>query len=175
MNVSDIEKKKFINYLSGFNPTHLYTVLQILTRYQCCEEIIEPIQQYLQDQINEIAKIKRRARQQFERAGMPLVTDEEREVYRRAPCLDEETADHRVMEPGQLEHEIIHERIQEPQTLNVVVGFCPKCNSPMVGNPIPPCESDESGRHFYAECTTCSFYKEIFKGRKERYTEKTNG
>ncbi len=106
---------------------------------------------------------------------MPLISDEERETYLKAPCLDKETADHRVMEPGQEEHQILHERTQEPQTLNVVVGFCPKCNSTMVGTPLPPCETDESGRHFYSECTACTYYTEVFKGRKGRYIEIRGG
>ena len=106
---------------------------------------------------------------------MPLVTEEERKAYLEAPCLDEETADHRVMQPGQQEGQILHERIQEPPELNAIVGFCPKCNSTMVGTPLPHCESDETGRHFYSECTACSYYSEIFKGRKGRYHEVKGG
>ena len=174
MNVSD-KKKRITQYCQSFDPTHLYTVIQFFEWFECCEDLIPLVQGFIDSQIKEIASIKRRARLQFERAGLPLVSDEERENYLNAPCLDEETADHRVLQAGQEEGQVVHERIQEPQTLNAVVGFCPKCNSTMVGTPVTHCETDESGRHFYSECTSCSYYSEIFKGRKGRYIEVKGG
>lgn len=174
MNVSD-KKLRIKQYCQSFNPTHLYTVIQFFEWFECCEDLIPLVQAFINSQIKEIARIKRRARQQFERAGMPLVTDEERETYLKAPCLDEETGNDTVMEPGRENIEILHERTQEPQTLSIVVGFCPKCSSTMVGTPLPPCESDETGRHFYSECTACRYYTEIFKGRKGRYIEIKGG
>ena len=174
VNVSD-KKQRIFQYCQSFDPTHLYTVIQFFEWFECCEDLIPLVQGYINSQIKQIARIKRRAREQFEKAGMPLMSDEEREIYLNAPCLDEETADHRVMQPGQEEGQILHERMQEPQTFNVVVGFCPKCNSTMVGSPMPPCESDETGRHFYSECTVCPYYTEVFKGRKGRYIEIKGG
>lgn len=170
MNVSD-KKLRIKQYCSGFDPTHLYTVIQFFEWFECCEDLIPLVQGFIDSRIKEIAAIKRRARQQFEVAGMPLVSDAERKAYLEAPCLNEETADDRVMQPGIHEGQIIEERMQELPELNAVVGFCPKCTSTMVGTPLPACETDESGRHFYSECTTCTYYTEIFKGRKGRYLE----
>jgi formate dehydrogenase maturation protein FdhE len=125
--------------------------------------LIAPIQEHQDRNIKEIAAIKRRARIQFEAAGMPLVTDEEREVYMNAPCID------KVDEMGAIPEG--EKYIHEPQRPFVTVGFCPKCTSRMVGEVVPLCETEESGRHFYSECTACTYYTEIFKGRKGRYIE----
>lgn len=170
-----MKKQELREYCESFDPTHLYTVMQFFEWFGCCEDLIGEIQAFLNTQIKEIAHIKRRARQQFEVAGMPLVTDEERETYLKSPCVDEETGNDTFMSPGREQGEILHDRMQEPQTLKVVVGFCPKCSSTMVGGPLPTCESDETGRNFYSECTTCTYYTEIFKGRKGRYIEVKGG
>jgi hypothetical protein len=156
------KKENLLHYIESFNKEHLYSVIQFLEWFECCEDLIEPIQQYLDRNVKEIAAIKRRARQQFDTAGMPLVTDEEREVYMNAPCMDKVNERGEMLEP---------EKHFEPQRPYITVGFCPKCNSTMVGEVVPHCEAEESGRHFYSECTTCTYYTEIFKGRKGRYLE----
>lgn len=170
-----MKKQKIKEYCESFDPTHLYTVIQFFEWFECCEDLIDEIQAFLNTKVKEIAHIKRRARHQFERAGLPLVSDAERETYLKAPCIDEADAADVGLMPGREEGEILHERLQEPQTLTVVVGFCPKCSSTMVGGPMPTCESDETGRTFYAECTACTYYTEIFKGRKGRYIEIKGG
>jgi hypothetical protein len=55
-----------------------------------------------------------------------------------------------------------------------VIGFCPKCNSQLRGEPLPECETKKSGRYFYAECSACTYYYEIFKKRK-KFTKTEGG
>lgn len=157
------KKENLLHYLESFDKTHLYTVIQFFEWFECCEDLMEPIQQYLDRNIKEIAAIKRRARQQFEVAGMPAMSDDELEVYKNAPCIDK-VDDMGAMPEGE-------KYIHEPQRPSVTVGFCPKCTSTMVGEVVPDCESQETGRHFYSECTACTYYTEIFKGRKGRFIE----
>lgn len=158
-------KEKIKEYCESFNPEHLYSVIQFFEWFECCEDLMAPIQDFLSTKIKEIAAIKRRGRQAFERAGMPLVTDEEKEAITRAPCIDDvpERERHRWVE------------IPEPHKSEIVVGFCPKCSSTMVGDVMPQCEAKDTGRHFYSECTVCPYYTEIFKGRKGRYIEIKGG
>lgn len=162
--------KNINEYCESFDPQHLFTVIQFLEWFECCENLIAPIQGFIDSKSKELAGIKRRARQQFERAGMPLVTDEEAAVYRDAPCIDETDPSDSLDDAWRKEPQFA-----EPPRLIQVVGFCPKCNSTMVGQSIPECESKTTGRHYYSECTACPYYTEIFKGRKGRYIEVKGG
>jgi len=160
-------KENIHDYCESFNPQHLYSVMQFFEWFECCEDLIAPIQAFLDSKTKELAELKRRARAQFERADMPLVTEGEKKVYQDAsPCIEatdpsDPLDDHWRKEP----------QFAEPPRLRVVVGFCPKCTSTMVGDVLPECEAKETGRHFYSECTVCRYYTEIFKGRKGRYIE----
>jgi len=160
-------KENIAGYCESFNPQHLYSVMQFLEWFGCCEDLIAPIQAFLDSKTKELATLKRKARQEFEKAGMPQVTDEEKQVYKdAAPCIEkvdplDPLDDFWRSEP----------QFAEPPRLRVVVGFCPKCTSTMVGDVLPNCETEETGRHFYSECTTCRYYTEIFKGRKGRFIE----
>ena len=155
------KKENLKHYLESFNPEHLYSVIQFFEWFECCEDLIAPIQEFLSTKIKEIAGIKRRARHSFERADMPFVTDEQREEFKNSPCIDDV--------PEREQHKWVD--VPEPTKPRVVVGFCPKCTSTMVGEPMPQCESTDTGRHFYSECTVCSYYTEVFEGRKGRYIE----
>ena len=54
-------------------------------------------------------------------------------------------------------------KYREPMQPKVVIGFCPSCNSQLVGTPLKGCETKKTGRYFYKECSSCSYYAEIFK------------
>jgi hypothetical protein len=58
--------------------------------------------------------------------------------------------------------------------LKIVVDMCPRCGSKMVGEPLSMCESKESGRVFYKECTACTYYAEIFK-KRNKYIKSEGG
>jgi len=49
----------------------------------------------------------------------------------------------------------------EPSPLTVI-GSC-KCGGLMTGEPLPGCETKLTGRVFYKECDSCSYYSELFK------------
>lgn len=162
-----MKKSKIKEYCESFNAQHLFSVMQFFEWFECCQDLIEPIQQFLDTQTKEIATEKRRARERFEEAGMPNMTDAERQAYVEAPCIDKVDEFGEMLEP--------EKHIHEPQRPFIVVGFCPKCSSTMVGEVVPSCEADETGRHFYSECTACTYYTEIFKGRKGRFIEVKGG
>jgi hypothetical protein len=63
---------------------------------------------------------------------------------------------------------------EEVPPLKIVVGFCPRCNSKMVGTPVWGCAKDGNDRHFYKECTACTYYSEIFK-KRNIFIEKEGG
>lgn len=162
-----MSRKENINdYCESFDPQHLFSVIQFFEWFECCQDLIAPVKAFLDSKAKELATMKRKAREQFEAAGMPFVTDEQAAVYKdAAPCIEaldpsDPLDDHWRKEP----------QIAEPPRLPVV-GFCPKCTSTMVGTVLPHCEGENTGRHFYSECTACTYYSEIFKGRKGRYIE----
>lgn len=49
----------------------------------------------------------------------------------------------------------------EPKRLTPI-GIC-KCGGTMTGEPVPGCETKLTGRTFYKECDTCTYYSELFK------------
>jgi len=161
-----MKKQKMNEYCESFNPQHLFSVIQFFEWFECCQDLIDPIQAFLDSKGKELGQIKRRARLQFERAGLPLISEEEGAVYREAPCIEETDPNDPLDDFYRSEPQIA-----DPPRLEAVVGFCPKCTSTMVGTVLPHCEAEESGRHFYSECTSCTYYSEIFKGRKGRYIE----
>lgn len=148
--------KNVEEYCESFDPQHLFSVMQFFEWFDCCQDLIAPIQQFLDSRSKELAQIKRRAQDQFERADRPLLGGEYLDFD--APCQDADRKPRKTL-------------IIEPPRPSVVVGFCPQCSSTMVGESLPGCESENTGRHFYSECTACRYYTEIFKGRKGRYIE----
>lgn len=65
-------------------------------------------------------------------------------------------------------------REPEPESIGTTVGFCPKCESRLVGMPVGSCEARAHQRHFYTECVACTYYREIFK-RQRKYYEVEGG
>jgi hypothetical protein len=52
----------------------------------------------------------------------------------------------------------------EPIEFTTIVGVCPKCDWPVVGDAIHErCERKLSGRLFIKECTNCTYYSELFE------------
>jgi hypothetical protein len=44
-----------------------------------------------------------------------------------------------------------------------VIGLCPVCEGALHGQVIPKCEQKKSGRIFYKECQSCTYYAEMFR------------
>jgi hypothetical protein len=61
----------------------------------------------------------------------------------------------------------------EPRHLPIM-GLCPKCNAPMGGMFMAGWETEKSGRLFYRECSSCSYYAELYKKRR-KYKEVEGG
>lgn len=67
--------------------------------------------------------------------------------------------------------------VREPDKITLIVDFCPKCGSPMVGMPVRSCRQNSSyfgAPVFYKECSACTHYIEIFK-KKNKYIEVGGG
>jgi hypothetical protein len=59
--------------------------------------------------------------------------------------------------------------------LETVVGMCPTCSGIMRGEPSPGCDREKSGRIFYTECGTCTYYYEIFQNKRTKKYKKIEG
>lgn len=55
-----------------------------------------------------------------------------------------------------------------------VVGFCPKCGDTMTGHPTKICEKTKTGRQFHKECSSCTYYVEIWK-KGDKFIETEGG
>lgn len=69
-------------------------------------------------------------------------------------------------------------RVPELRGLIMVVDVCPNCGSVMKGEPMRSCERLKTGRNWYAECSSCDYYYEIFYKKirnKERYKKIEGG
>jgi hypothetical protein len=66
--------------------------------------------------------------------------------------------------PSKIELEIRQNEAKLP-----VVGFCPRCNSALGGQPCGGCRSKAFDRVFVKICGTCSYYSEIFRRRNKYY------
>lgn len=62
------------------------------------------------------------------------------------------------------------DRQQPPLT---VIGIC-ECGGRIMGEPLQSCETKRSGRVFYKECSSCSYYAEVVK-KGNKFTELEGG
>jgi len=51
---------------------------------------------------------------------------------------------------------------------------CPKCGKNLMGMPITGCAAEDNKRHFYKECSSCSYYSEIIR-KRNKYIEVEGG
>ena len=76
---------------------------------------------------------------------------------------------------GPLESELdrqAREVSREPRPM-APIGIC-NCGGLITGEPLPGCEARLSGRVFYRECNSCTYYSELFKIDK-KYKEIEGG
>lgn len=62
-----------------------------------------------------------------------------------------------------------------PPPLSQVVDFCPKCNSPVYGEPQRSCKKRTNEPVFYKECGSCSWWAEIWRYRNKYKTVEEGG
>jgi hypothetical protein len=129
--------KELDKYMGAFDPLVPPSVLQFLQHFKCCDDLQTALEKWQEDNLEE----KRVA------AEAHLHAKKDYEDYVRGGKAEEKNY-----------------TVTRPQT---IIGFCPKCNSKLMGEPVPGCESKKSGRHFYAECSACNYYYEIFKIRNK--------
>lgn len=53
--------------------------------------------------------------------------------------------------------------------------FCPRCEAVMMGEQLPSCERADTGRAFYAECSACPYYYEMFLDKDTEDYKKIEG
>jgi len=59
--------------------------------------------------------------------------------------------------------------------LPFVLGACPECGKLMRGVALSGCETEETGRHFYKECTVCPYYSEVFWDEEKKEAKEIKG
>jgi hypothetical protein len=126
-------------YAESHEESVLSGVRQFLRVFKCCDGLLEALEKRKADELDEHV---RRANTQYSTR------------LRKKGCKGK-----------------VKERPKQPQPERVqtVIGFCPKCGSNLMGVPIPNCETEKSGRVFYKECSACSYYSEIFLRRNKHY------
>lgn len=67
----------------------------------------------------------------------------------------------------------------EPPAPKVCVGICPRCGQDLLGRPQPMCSKQEGSRFgkrvFYKECSSCTYYSEVFQQRPKKHVEVEGG
>lgn len=152
-------------YAMGHSEEAIGGAHQFLEYFGCCPEL----EKMLADLIDEWHEMNReraemlrfnaelvRRRETDEVIKLGFQRDRAKTVSTRKPCKKE-----------QVEEE---KRIVEAPPLFVVIGKCPACDGDLVGEPVPMCERKKSGRNFYAECKSCTYYYEVFyKKKRNKY------
>lgn len=134
-------------YFAGFDPRLLPSVLQSLEYFQCCPEVIDVLSQLEVERLESARKLSERKGAHIRARTGGVVGTPSGRVMRQVP---------------------------EPQPLTVVVGFCPRCGSSVMGEPLSACERQKNKRVFYKECSSCSYYAEVFQ-RGNKYVEIEEG
>ena len=145
----DISKEQFENYLAGHDNDSVVSARQILKFFGCCPELHDKLLERENDRIEESRVMAER-----------FAYGETREY----------------VDPGRKSQPERKERESEPRKLPAaVIGFCPQCNSALHGEPIPSCERSKTGRTFYAECSACTYYYEIFQHKRTKKYRREEG
>lgn len=140
-------------YTRSHNRQVIDGTIQFLQAFGCCGELLEVL-----------------ARLDNERLDKQRIAAEEKtlEKWDEARRLEEESGCKEKKEKK------VRQIPQEKRSLTTVVGFCPRCKSHLLGEPLPGCETTKSGRVFYKECSACTYYSEIFK-KRNKYLEVEGG
>lgn len=129
-------------YFESFDYSVTEGVRQVLEHFGCCSEILSHLDTIAKERLEE-------AREEAERLDRRF----RREVSSRPGRP-------RAVAP------------KDPAALELVVGLCPKCGKQLMGLSMPSCERKDTGRTFYAECSSCPYYYEVFrKGKKYEIIE----
>lgn len=129
---------KITRFFNGFDPSVREGVRQALEYFGCCSHILGPLNRLEEERLEE-------ARIAAEERG-------------RKRVIRKKTADEAAPRGCK-------KSVAELPKLTIVVGLCPRCGELVRGEPVRECASRGNGRHFYKECSSCSYYAEIFKVR----------
>jgi hypothetical protein len=134
-------------YAQAFNLQSLYSVLQFLQHFDWNQDALMAMTEY-----------------------MEIVEDERRQIAESRKAKFNAFQDTQRKEAGMSKED------QEAGRPMMTIGFCPRCNERMVGEPVRKCGDKKRGRQrlFYKECTSCPYYAEIWKN-KNKYDETEGG
>ena len=76
--------------------------------------------------------------------------------------VEERKEQEKTLEKRALRDEKVSESRKMNHRMIPLLAICPDCRDPMQGFIHPHCEMVKTGRFFYAECTKCAYYNEIF-------------
>jgi hypothetical protein len=143
-------------YAESYGPWQAETVRLWLEVFKCCPELQDALQ---------VLRDEQEKRDIYESQRQVKAS-----VKRQAKIERKQSEAKGMIEP----REPVARKIQEFTKLRAVIGFCPKCGGNLRGEPTPGCEQKKSGRMFYKECQTCTYYAEVWK-KKNKYHETEGG
>jgi len=156
-----VNGKNLKEYVSGHGFDSAKIVRQYLRWFDCCPALREALDELYEEHLEaqRILAERRRFSPEGEAERVKRLHEEAKGVK----------AKHKT---GVSEKKKSKVTYAEPRVPETVIDFCPRCGSVVRGEPVPGCEKEASGRAFYAECSACTYYYEIFeKGKRHRKVE----
>jgi len=149
----EINEANVLRYIRSFDKRVIPYVIQILEVFKCC------------DDLREILDKSDKAR----REQLRIAAEEAGVMNFKARG---------GLRPGRKEKKKEEEPVKKVRSLpqlTIVIDVCKHCGSKVMGEPIPNCEKQRSGRVFYAECSACKYYYEMFKNNRTGKVTKIEG
>jgi hypothetical protein len=138
-------------FAASHNERVVSAVIQFLEIFHCCHNLRKALVQRREDRLEEARVAAEEASRKLHRVG-----------YRH----EERVGTYR-------EH--IDSIPDEPDLPRDVVGVCPRCGHALRGEALGSCEARATGRVFYAMCSKCIYYSEVFQIGKNKYKEVEGG
>jgi len=137
------DKNKIVVFSRSFDQNQMSTVYQWVKRFGWSPEDERTIKEIVNGTLN----------------AMRMAAEARGKVVNRRTVPRKKGA-------GKVATEELRERAQ-----GTPIGIC-SCGGLIVGAQLPGCESRDTGRIFYKECSSCSYYSELFHdGDKYREVE----
>ena len=142
----EVNKINVFNYVQSHHHDVVQGVIQFLETFNCdCNDLLETLVGIEEERTDGNVK-------KAERMGTGKISREERAEIRKKKLRE-------------IENKMKSERKDLPP-LHLATGVCPKCDSVMYGEPQRFCTKIVKGPVFYAECSVCPYYYEMWRNNK---------
>ena len=155
----EFTKDNVFEYTQGIDENVLSVALGLLRVFGCCPKLLEVLESIEEEHYEEMRIVAE---------ALAISKRQQDETAEKKKKLMQH---HPRVKPSKP----VKSKIKELHKLQVVIGFCPKCGSKVVGEPMPTCESEKTKRTFYKECVSCDYFSEIFQVKGNRYKEVEGG